>query len=136
MSYGASAALQRAIYARLTEPGVPAELSGVPVVDMLPEGPVPELYISLGPERVRDASTKTSRGADHRVTITVTSSGGGFQRAKQIAGALCDWLEATAPVLETGRLCDLDFVRAQAGRGPSGAARSIELTFRAVIDDI
>ena len=136
MSYLASAALQRALYDRLTDASVPAEMAGIPVVDMLPEGPLPETYIALGPERVRDASTKTSRGAEHRITITVTSAGGGFQRAKQNAGAVSEQLEAAVPALDSGRLCNLDFVRAQAGRGPRGAARSIELIFRAIIDDL
>lgn len=136
MSYAAAAALQRALFARLTESGIPAAMAGIPVVDAQTGGALPDTYIALGPEKVRDASTKTSRGADHRVTITVTSATGGFQQVKQIAGGVCEQLESVMPPLETGQLCALDFVRAQATRGPSGATRRIDLTFRAIIDDI
>ncbi|MGF1503110.1 MAG: DUF3168 domain-containing protein, partial [Paracoccaceae bacterium] len=114
MSYAAAAALQRALFERLTDDAVPEALVGVPIVDMPAEGALPETYVALGPEQVRDASTKTSRGAEHRVSVTVTSAGGGFQKAKRIAGAVCDHLETALPLLDTGRLCNLDFLRAQA----------------------
>ncbi|MEM1360144.1 MAG: DUF3168 domain-containing protein [Pseudomonadota bacterium] len=136
MSYQAAAALQRALFQHLTAADVPTDLADVPVVDSLIAGALPETYVALGPERVRDASTKTTRGAEHRVIINVTSAKGGFQKVKQIAGAVCVQLDKTLPTLDVGTLCAFDFVRAQAARGQSGAARGIELIFRAVIDEI
>ncbi|MCV6598446.1 MAG: DUF3168 domain-containing protein [Mangrovicoccus sp.] len=136
MSYAASAEMQRALYDLLTSDAAPAELAGVPVVDRMAEGTLPPLYIALGPERVRDGSTKTSRGAEHRLTITVISALGGFAQIKQIAGAICTHLEGQRPSLSQGQVAGLQFLSAQARRGPSGAERRLDLSFRAFVDDI
>ncbi len=130
MSYGAAAALQAAIYQRLTT--LPA-LAGVAVYDAVPPGP-PGTFVLLGPEQARDASDKSGAGAEHRLVISVISDGAGFQTAKTIASAVSDALSGTAMTLGRGRLTSLLFLRASARRIDEGEVRRIDLTFRARIE--
>jgi TP901-1 family phage major tail protein len=51
MSYGAAAALQAAIYGRLTGAAAPA---GVPVLDAVPSGGGTGTFVLIGPEDVID----------------------------------------------------------------------------------
>lgn len=135
MSYGAAAALQAAIWGHLT--GWPA-LAGVPVVDEMPAGQQPETFILLGPEVVLDQSDKTGGGAEHRLTLSVISTAGGFLAAKTAAAAVSAALVDAPLVLTTGQLVGqlvgLGFVRAVARRLDQGAVRRIDLTFRARIE--
>jgi hypothetical protein len=70
MSYQAAAALQSAIYARLT--GF-AGLGGVSIVDAMPAGTVPGTFVLIGPEQVLDQSDTSGGGAEHRFEIAVIS---------------------------------------------------------------
>lgn len=135
MSYGVSAALQRAVYERLTaDPAVSAAAPGA-VFDAPPEGPLPETYVSLGPEQVRDRSDKTGRGATHDFTVSVISAGGGFEATKTLAGAVSDALLGAELALARGRLVAMEFLQATAGRTARGRLRRIDLRFRARVDD-
>lgn len=133
MSYGMSAALQAAVYAALSGDVAVASLSGGAVYDALPPGPVPPLFVSLGPERARDASDKTGAGAVHDFAITVVSEAAGFASAKALAAAVSDAVIGADLVLGRGRLVRLGFLRAQARRTNGG--REIELWFRARVDE-
>ena len=62
MSYGVAAALQAAIWQRLS---TEALLTGVSVVDALPKGQGKGTFILIGPEEEIDASDKTGGGAEH-----------------------------------------------------------------------
>lgn len=136
MSYAAAAALQEAVFAHLSaDPAVAAILGGA-IHDALPAGPVPPLYLSLGPEVARDRSDATARGADHEITLSVVSDIAGFHLAKTAAVAVCDALAAPDLVLGRGRLVAMHFLRATARRDGSGQRRRIDLTFRARLDDI
>jgi hypothetical protein len=132
MSYGSTAALQAAIYGRLAGDAAVAALSGGAIHDALPPGPVPPLYVTLGPERVRDASDKTGAGAVHEVAITVVSAAAGFAGAKALAAAISDALSGATLPLARGHLVSLAFLRARAQR--AGGVREIELWFRARVD--
>ncbi|MFC3614962.1 DUF3168 domain-containing protein [Lutimaribacter marinistellae] len=129
MSYGMAAALQTAIYATLS---ADPRLSGL-VHDALPEGELPETYVRLGPEEVREASDREGGGALHRFTVSVISGAAGFAGAKDLAGAVCDRLEDAPPVLARGRIVGIWFERAKAGT--SGGLRRIDLRFRARLED-
>lgn len=131
MSYGAAAALQAAIYQRLA--GWPA-LAGVSVVDALPAGNRPATFVLIGPEAVLDRSDKTGAGAEHRLEISVISTATGFLGAKTVATEVSAALDDAGLTLTTGRLVSLDFQRATARRLGEGAARRIDLTFRARIE--
>jgi hypothetical protein len=132
MSYGSAAALQAAIYARLTAaPG----LSAVSVYDAVPAGGGAGTFVLLGPEDVLDASDRTGGGAEHRMVISVISDAAGFAAAKAVAVAVSDALDAAPLVLTRGRLVGLSFLRAKARRLDEGGARRIDLSFRARVED-
>jgi len=133
MSYGSTAALQAAVYGALTGDAAVATQSGGAVFDALPPGPVPPLYVTLGPERVRDASDKTGAGAVHDFPVTVVSEAAGFASAKALAAAISDALTGADLVLARGRLVRMAFLRARARRINGG--REIEVWFRARVDE-
>ncbi|WP_170428023.1 DUF3168 domain-containing protein [Ruegeria arenilitoris] len=136
MSYGVSAALQAAVFQKLSDDAEVNALSGGAIYDAVPAGAVPQTYVTLGPEEVRDASDRSGGGAVHRFTVSVVSEAAGFGAAKTLAGAVCDALEGVMPSLGRGRLVGLWFERASARRtGTGGAIRQIELRFRARVED-
>ena len=134
MSYGAAAALQAAVYQRLAGDGALAALVGDAIYDAAPAGALPALYVSLGPEDVRDRSDKTGAGAQHRFTVSVISDAAGFHAAKQAAAAVSDALTGAGLTLARGRLVGLYFDRARARRSGPGTRR-IDLRFHARVDD-
>lgn len=133
MSYGMSAALQAAVYGALTADAAVVALSGGAVFDALPPGPVPPLYVTLGPETARDASDKTGAGAVHDFPVTVVSEASGFAGAKALAAAISDALSGADLALSRGRLVRMAFLRARARRVDGG--REIEVWFRARVDE-
>ncbi|MEL6375725.1 MAG: DUF3168 domain-containing protein [Pseudomonadota bacterium] len=135
MSYGASAALQQAVYQRLISDTVLNSLVNGAIYDRLPEGNLPPLYISLGPEQVRSGADKTGRGAWHRFTVSVVSDTTGFFAAKEVAAAISDALIDAPLSLSRGVLAGLHFFRARAQQEGTGDVRRIDLIFRARIDD-
>lgn len=135
MSYGAAAALQAAIYQRLAGDAALDALVNGAVHDALPPGPLPPLYVSLGPEDARDRSDKTGAGALHKFTVSVVSGTAGFGAAKAVAAAVSDALTDADLTLARGALVSLTFDRARARREGDGNIRRIDLTFRARVDD-
>ncbi|MBI1416684.1 MAG: DUF3168 domain-containing protein [Limimaricola sp.] len=135
MSYGVAAALQAAVFQRLS--GWPAlmALVGAEVHDALPSGPVPALYVALGPEVVRDRSDQTGHGAEHDFTVSVVTDMAGFAAAKEAAAAVSDALVDAPLTLERGRLIALNFHRAMAARAGGKDRRQITLHFRARVED-
>ncbi len=135
MSYAMAAALQEGLYRQLTSDEALADLVGDAIYDVVPAGPVPGTYVSLGPEDARDASDKTGRGAEHRFTVSVVTDAAGFQTAKRAAVAISDALIDARFDLSRGRLVALGFLRARARRVQKGDVRRIDLTFRARVED-
>lgn len=136
MTYALAGALQAALHGRLSADPALTALVGPHVHDALPPGPVPPLYVALGPETVRDRSDGTGRGADHDFSIVVATEAHGFARAKAAASAVCDALLRAPLTLSRGRVVALHFLRAQARRaGPAGERREIALVFRARVED-
>lgn len=133
MSYGMTAALQTAVFGALSADALVGSLSGGAIYDALPSGPVPDFYVSLGPERVLDRSDKTGRAALHDFPVTVISDAAGFASAKALAAAISDVLVDADLTLSRGRLVSLRFLRARARRVDTG--REIEIWFRARVDD-
>ncbi len=132
MSYGSAAALQAAIYGRLT--GF-AALAGVPVYDAVPAGGGAGTFILIGPEEVQDQSDKTGGGAEHRLMVSVITDAAGFLAAKTVAAAVSDALVGVALVLTRGTLIGMAFVKASARRIDEGDTRRIDLAFRARVQD-
>jgi hypothetical protein len=132
MSYGMAAALQEAIFARLS--GL-VGLSGVPVLDAVPKGQRPGTFVLIGAEDVRDLSDASARGAEHRLTVSIVSDAAGFQAAKTLAVAVSDGLADAPMALARGRLVGLSFQRAVARRLDEGRVRRIDLSFRARVEE-
>lgn len=136
MSYAFASALQVALFQKLSSDSAVTDLIGGAIYDALPVGEVPSIYVSLGPEAVRDRSDSSGRGADHRFVVSVVTDEAGFGTAKQVAAAVCDALEDADLDLEQGRLIGLWFMRAIAKRaGRAGRVRRIDLRFRARMED-
>lgn len=135
MSYAVAAALQSAIYARLGADTALGALVGDAIYDALPAGALPDLYVLLGPEDVRDASDKTGGGALHRFTVSVLTQNAGFVTAKAAAAAISDALVDAPLTLARGTLVGLHFERARAQRIGRGDMRRINLIFRARVAD-
>lgn len=129
MSYGSAAALQAAVYARLT-----AEMAGIPVLDAVPSGAGTGTFVLLGPETALDQSDKSGSGAEHRLVISVISDAAGFLAAKEAAVGVCDALIDAPLVLSRGRLVGIQFSRAVAKRLDEGGARRIDLVFRVRVE--
>lgn len=135
MSYGISGALQAAIFERLSNDALVSSLIGSDIYDAVPTGVIPETYVSLGRERVEDASDQTGNGALHRFDISVITTQPGFTAAKQLAGAISDTLSDANLSLSRGRLVYLRFDRAEARRVDANAGREVLLRFRARVED-
>lgn len=135
MSYAVAAALQSAVFARLTQDAALSGLVAGAVYDALPPGPLPPLYVALGPEVVRDRSDQTGAGAEHDFTVSVVTDAAGFIAAKAAAVAVSDALVDAPLALSRGRLVGLTFLRAAAARVAGGTRRQINLSFRARVED-
>ncbi len=135
MSCAMSGPLQAAVYQLLAADAALAAVVGGAIYDGLPAGPLPETYVNLGPEVVRDRSDREGAGALHRFTISVISEAQGFAAAKA-AAAIGDVLVDAVPSLSRGRVVGIWFERAQARRtGSAGQIRRIDLNFRARVED-
>lgn len=130
MSYGAAAALQAAVYQRLTE-----ALVEVTIFDAPPDRTGKGTFILIGPEEVVDQSDKTGGGAEHRVSVSVISDAAGFMSAKELAVQASDALVNTPLTLVRGRVVSIRFTRAVARRLRQGEARRIDLSFRVRVQD-
>lgn len=135
MSYGQASALQEAVYQHLAADSALAALVGAAIYDEIPPGPLPDLYVTLGPETVRDRSDQTGQGAEHEFAVSVITDLAGFAAAKRAAGAVSDALVDAPLVLARGYLVSLNFYKATAARIASGETREIKLTFRARVED-
>lgn len=138
MSYAVSRALQKAVYQHLTAFGPLTALVGAEIYDApMPLDPdtSPPDYVTIGTEVARDRSSKTSFGALHDLTVTVHSNAHGFTRSKDAAAAICDALLDATLVLERGDMIYLRFLKARADAAGAPVRRTIELTFRAFVED-
>ncbi|MEM9250088.1 MAG: DUF3168 domain-containing protein [Pseudomonadota bacterium] len=135
MSYSFAAALQSAVYGLLVGDAEVQNLAGGRVYDAVPTGDIPSLYVTLGPEEVRDRGENTGQMARHDFTVSVVADQGGFLAAKSLAAAISDVLVDARPVLSRGRVVRMDFRRASARQAGRGARRRIDLQFSALVAD-
>ena len=85
MSYGASPALQAAVYQALIGDAGLAALVGTAIYDAIPSGSLPATYVAIGPEAAYDKSDKSGGSAEHVFTVSVVTDSAGFQAAKDVA---------------------------------------------------
>ena len=135
MSYAVSGALQAAVFAALSGDAALAALVGSAIYDAVPAGTVPDLYVRLGTETVREASDGSGAGAVHALTISVITTNPGFASAKAAATAVSDALNGADLALTRGTLVSIQFERATARRIDAASARQIDLRFRARVSD-
>lgn len=135
MSYGSAAALQAAIYQVLASDAAVSALVSGHVYDAAPMAAVPPLYVTFGPEDVRDRGDMSGHAARHDFTVSVVSDKGGFHAAKEVAAAISDALVDARPALSRGRVVRMDFVRGAARRVGRAAKRRIDLRFAALVAD-
>lgn len=136
MSYAYSQALQRYVFEALTGSAPLVGIVGDAIFDTAPAGTLPELYVTLGPEKVSDASDVTGSASIHELLISVVSSAVGFSSAKVAAGHVSNALEASGVALDGCILTQLRFSRADAKREADGSVRRIDMIFRARMDAI
>lgn len=135
MSYAVSGALQAAVFTALTQDAALSAIVGSGIYDAVPAGNVPDIYVRLGSETVRDASDISGAGAVHYMTVSVITTSPGFAMAKAAATAVSDALQDAKLELSRGRLVSLRFDRATARRIDAASARQIDLRFRARVQD-
>jgi hypothetical protein len=126
MSVLLSDVLQSAMYARLSGDAALAMIVGAHIYDAVPAGPVPDLYVLLGEEAVKDASDKSGAGAVHDVLISVMSTADSFLTLKEAATAIWAALDSAEVVLTEGRVVGLWFRSSTAKRSAAGQ-RKIDL---------
>lgn len=135
MTYALSAPLQAAVFAVISvDPGV-TDLVGANIFETPPTGQLPGLYVTIGGEKAKDASDQTGGGAIHEFSVAVVSEQAGFAAAKEVAGRICDAVLGADLVLTRGTAVSVSFLRARAVRTGNGAARRIDLIFRARLCD-
>lgn len=136
MSYRLAEGLQTAVYQCLTTDAALTALVGAAIYDAIPAGAVPEIYVAIGDEEVRDRSDITGAGAEHRFVVSVVTETESFIRAKSVAAAVSAALTGAELMLTSGRVVGLWFDRAVARRvGRADRVRRIDLRFRARVED-
>ncbi len=93
MSFALSGPLQATVFNYLSADAPLAALVGDAIYDAMPAGTVPDTYVQLGGETVRDASDGSGDGAVHLFTVSVFTTVAGFAGAKAVAGAVSDALQ-------------------------------------------
>jgi hypothetical protein len=139
MTYALSWPLQAAVRACLAADPAVTALIGDSLHDAPPQidGPLAAegVYAVIGDEAVADWSTKTDRGAEHRIAIAVYAAAEGFAAAKEAAGAICDALLAGPLAPSRGHVVGVHFLGAETAREEEGALRRVTLRFRVVVED-
>ena len=123
--------LQTAVYDRLSSDSALAAIVGTHIYDAMPAGPVPDLYVLLGEEVVKDASNFT--GAVHDFTVSIMSTADSFLTLKEAAAAIWLALDSTSLAPARGRVVGLWFSASTAKRSSAGQ-RKIDLRFRARLE--
>ena len=133
MTYALSESLQAAVYDKLVNDPVIGDLTSGAVFDLVPQR-APDLFVAIGPERVEGVADRSGEGAIHRIMVSVVTRREGYLSAKKVAAAISDALLDGHLALKRGRLVSIRFLRADARRDRTLAARRIDLWFRARTD--
>lgn len=119
----ASLAVQRALVAVLTaDMALMNRVTGV-FDGVRPGATLP--YVTVGPDLVSDAGTKTGQGCDHRLQLTVWDEGPGVAGAKEILALVEAALAAMPAVLDAHALVWVRAVRSTVTAEVEGATRGI-----------
>lgn len=124
----AGLALQKALYAALSASNAASLVSGI--FDGPPVGAVFP-YITIGPDLVSDASTKTETRREHRLAVTVWAATGAVSAVKPVMAAVEAAVLAMPKMLGGYRLVTSDFLRSFTRADPAGGLVSGTCEFRA-----
>ncbi len=130
---GAAEAVQDALIAALAGHAPLAdEVSGI-VDGPPPRAPYP--YVAIGGGATGDWSTKTSRGREHRLAVTLWDDGDTPARVQRLAAAVEDAIEGIARVLDGHRIASVLFLRSRVLRDAEGPwAGIVEYRLRTLED--
>ena len=132
----ATTALRAAIHDALVADGaLTAVLGGPRVYDEVP-GDAVFPYVTLGDDRILDASTGTEPGEEHQLTLHGWSRQGGHREAHEIAGALLQALDDAPLSLAGYDLVNLRFAVADIRREADGRTYHALVRFRAVTEPV
>lgn len=130
----AATALRAAIHDALVADGaLTAVLGGPRVYDEVP-GDAVFPYVTLGDDRIADASTGTEPGEEHQLTLHGWSRQGGHREAHEIAGALLQALDDAPLSLAGYDLVNLRFAVADIRREADGRTYHALVRFQAVTE--
>jgi len=126
-------ALQKAVYAALIGNATAATLIGDRIYDAAPRAAAFP-YVSFGDGSLRDWSTGTEDGTEHRLVLHAWSRERGKRETWVIVGALKDALHDQALDLDGHALVNLRFEFADAALDPDGITWHGVVRFRAVTE--
>jgi hypothetical protein len=126
-------AMQKAVYAALVADTATGALIGDRIYDAVPRAATFP-YASFGDGTVRDWSTGTEDGAEHRLVLHAWSRERGRRETWTILAALKDALHDAALELEGHALINLRFEFADAALDPDGITWHGVIRFRAVTE--
>ena len=134
MRIGFSAQLQAFLYATLQNDATLTQKLNGHIFDAPPPGPLPFTYITLGPEKVTDASDMTAKASVHEVAISVVTTQTGFASIKELSDLIIERLDHKTTSFSQGAITSMQFLRSEAAREADGTIRRVDLVFRARID--
>jgi hypothetical protein len=126
-------ALQKAVYAALVADSATGALVVDRIYDAIPRAATFP-YVSLGDGTVRDWSTGTEDGTEHRLVLHAWSRERGKKETWSILEALKAVLHDAALVLDGHALVNLRFAFADAALDPDGITWHGVIRFRAVTE--
>lgn len=128
------AALQEAVFARLSGDAELIGLLGGPNVFDGPPRNAAAPYVHLGEIDVRDWSTAGDPGWEIRFALVVWSSEGGRSQGLRIADRARALLHDAAPALDGFRLVNLRHLSTETARAEKPDGRRVVVRFRAVVE--
>lgn len=134
MSASPIISLRKAIRVRLVgDAAIVGALGGPKVFDEAPRNADPP-YILFTDTRMRDWSTRDSRGAEQFLTLSVVTTQRGLGAALGVSQTIADILDEASLALEGHSLVDLRFMSMDAKRDQSGRFASVAILFRATTE--
>lgn len=129
MTLSASSALQKAIYAQLTNDAALMDCMTGVFDDV--SRPRTKPYIRIGEDQQSDWSSKTFQGREHRLAIEVWTENRGRAQAKDILALIEAALAQMPAHLDGHQLAHLRFLSARVNAAPDGVTHQGVLELRA-----
>ena len=136
MKYEYSNDLQKAVFTAIHENIEIVEVTEGAIFDHVPSTQIlPEIYVRIGDEQLRNRSTKTNSITESIFEVSVFSQKQGFLAAKKLSSKLAEQITNTHMGIESGKLVGIWFIKSQTYRLEKGNLRQIKLWFKAIIEE-